>query len=183
MSLAEQPLPSRRSYYRVETRLPVRLRRATLLDVAAVEQRIAIGVDDGDAGVESEVPAWARQLEHKLDQVLALLDPSLPRPLGLRDLRPVVISGSGMRLTWSDDDLAAGDDALVELLLPGEASGPVVAIAEVVGCQAVPGLAAGGSVSLHFRLLDERDRDAIVRLAYRVELAEKLRARPQESRS
>jgi hypothetical protein len=183
VNVAEQPASSSRSYYRVETRLPVRLRRATLADVAAVEQRVAIGVEDGDVGAEPEAPAWARQLEHKLDRILALLDPSLPRPLDPRDVHRVVISGSGMRLAWDAGDLAPGDDVLVELLLPGEASGPVVAIAEVVGCGPSSGVAAEGVVSLHFRLLDERDRDAIVRLVYRVELAEKLRSRPQERRS
>jgi hypothetical protein len=170
---------STRSYYRVETVLPVRIRRATLADVAAVEQRLAAGADD--VAPESAAPAWAQQLDHKLDRVLALLDPSLPRPLDPHDLRRVVISGSGMRLASETADLAPGDDVLVELLLPGESGGPVVAIAEVVGRYPAsgPGGAGADEVSLHFRLLDERDRDAIVRLVHRVELAQKLRARPQ----
>ena len=170
---------STRSYYRVETLLPVRIRRAALADVATVEQRLAAGQDD--VASEPAAPAWARQLDHKLDRVLALLDPSLPRPLDPHDLRRVVISGSGMRLAAEAADLAPGDDALVELLLPGESTGPIVAIAEVVGrCPAPgPGGASADEVSLHFRLLDERDRDAIVRLVQRVELAQKLRARSQ----
>lgn len=179
--MAERLAASTRSYYRVETRLAARLRRATLADVATIEQRLAGSDPDGDGHADPAAPAWARQLEFKLDRVLALLDPALPRPLDPQALRRVVISGSGMRMECEDDDLAPGDDLLVELLLPGQAAGPVTAIAELMARYPRGRDASHDEVSVRFRLIDEGDRDAIVRLVYRVELAQRHRKRPEGS--
>lgn len=176
--MAERLAPQTRAYYRVETRLAARLRRATLADVARFEQRLAGGDAGGDAAPDSGAPAWARQLEFKLDRVLALLDPALPRPLDPHALRRLVISGSGLRMECEDGELAPGDDVLVELLLPGEPGGPLTAIAELMARYPRARDGAHEEVSVRFRLIDERDRDAIVRLVYRVELAERHRARP-----
>lgn len=177
--MAERLAPPSRAYYRVETHLAGRLRRATLSDVARFEQRLAGGDANGDATANPDVPAWARQLEFKLDRVLALLDPALPRPLDPQALRRVVISGSGMRMECEDADLAPGDDVLVELLLPGEPAGPVTAIGELMARYPRARDGAHDEVSVRFRLIDERDRDAIVRLVYRVELAQRHRVRPE----
>src|SRR5690606_33204499 len=172
--MAERTGPSARAYYRVETHLALRLRRATPSDVIVFEQRLAGDAAGGEGTAEAAVPLWARQLEFKLDRVLALLDPSLPRPLDPQALQRLVISGSGMRLECEDPDLSAGDEVLVEMLLPGEAT-PVSAIGEVVARDPRTREGRHDEVSVRFRLIDERDRDAIVRHVYRVELAQRQR--------
>lgn len=176
--MAQRLAGSTRSYYRVETRLAARLRRATLADVATLEQRLAGPDPDGDGQADLSAPAWARQLEFKIDRMIALLDPTLPRPLDPQALRRVVISGAGMRMECEDEDLAAGDDVLVELLL-GQTAGPVTAIGELVARYPGGRDAAHDEVSVRFRLIDESDRDAIVRLVNRVDLAQRHRMRPE----
>lgn len=170
-----------RVYYRVATRLPVRARRATPADLDAFEQRIALGGDDPWSELTPAMAAWVLHLDRKLERVLSYLDPAVPRPVDRSDVQEVVISGGGMLLPWPGEPLPPETDVLVELLLPGAPPRPVEIVASVVDVRTAPDGGPPG-LALRFRLIDESDRDAIVRLVYRVQLAE-LRARGEARES
>ena len=160
-----------RSYYRVETELAVRVRRATASELATFEQCFGAGGTEPSVALAPGLVTWLRYLDQKLDRVLALLDPSQPRPLEDHGLQHVVISGGGM-LVEQTDGLEPGADVIVELVIPGEPPHRVRALGRVVGLRQREG---APGVGLEFRLIDESDRDAIVRMVNRIQLATRLR--------
>ncbi|MCL4684036.1 PilZ domain-containing protein [Myxococcota bacterium] len=159
-----------RGYARIETRFPVRCRRASVEEVRHCEQRIAAS----DAA-EEELPvallAHLRGIEHKLALVLARLDPSVPEPLDPTVATDVVISGGGLLVESSDHDLRPDEAVLVELLLPTVPPRSVQAIGRVVEWIGENHTGVAARVAVDFTSIDEADRDAIVRLVNRLQLA------------
>jgi hypothetical protein len=177
VSAPREPRENARAYYRIETRLPVRCRRATAADVAAFEQRTRLGGENPLDELPPALAIWLRHVEHKLDKLLSLLDASVPPPLDPRDARTVVISGGGLRLDHPAGDAEPGDPFVVELLLPGDPPRPVTALAEMVGLHTDPSEPRRPLLGLRFRYIDEADRDAIVRMVNRAQITERRVAR------
>lgn len=159
-----------RGYARIETRFPVRCRRASAEEVRHCAQRIAAS----DAA-EEELPvallAHLRGIEHKLALVLARLDPSAPEPLDPTVATDVVISGGGLLVESADRDLHPDEAVLVDLLLPTVPPRSVQAIGRVVEWVGENRSGATERVAIDFTSIDEADRDAIVRLVNRLQLA------------
>jgi hypothetical protein len=171
-----------RSYYRVLTRIPIRIRRLDPSEVPSVSMLIANPVDPF---VEVSDPALAvvlQRVENKLDVVLSHLEPGHPRPLGDRDIQKVSLSASGVGCEMNEQ-LSLHDDVLVEFLLPEAPARHVRAIARPV----MPGDLADGvrgtPQAFAFHVISDADRDAIVHYSYdvqRLQLRECAQAKSSE---
>jgi hypothetical protein len=157
-----------RSYYRVFTRIPIRIRRLDPSEVASVATLIANPVDPF---VEVSDPALAvvlQRVENKLDVVLSHLEPGHPRPLGDRDVHKVSLSASGVGCEMNEQ-LALDDDVLVEFLLPEVPARHVRAIARPVMPRDTADGVRGTPLAFAFRVISDTDRDAIVHYSYDVQ--------------
>ena len=169
-----------RSYFRVQARILVRYRPLAAGEFDTIRREIETVRQDPE-GLDAVMVGWMRGLEAKLDLILSHLDPSVPAPLGPRDLTDVEISGSGMR--WATkESVEVGSDLLIELQLPGLVTRRVRAIARVIRCIEPRGEQSDRHVAVSFRVIDEDDRQAIVRFANDVQRVF-LRSRAEAGRS
>lgn len=159
-----------RGYARIETRFPVRCRRATAEEVRGCQQRVAAS-EAGDDELPAALVGHLRAIEHKLALILARLDPSQPEPLDPTIAKDVVLSGGGLLVESADLDLVPDDEALVEMLLPTEPLRSVQAVGRVVEWLGDGRDGRPARVAVEFAVIDEADRDAIVRLVNRLQLA------------
>lgn len=167
---------TQREYARVETRMAARFRRARPEESIAFEERV-VGADVGEDDLPLALVAYLRNIEYKLDLVLSRLDARFEAPLDPKELRVVVLSAGGVLITTDPDDVGVGDDVRVEMLLPGGAPRTVQAMGRVTRIVAE---GAETRIAIEFRTIDEGDRDAIVRLVNRLQLA--AGRRPRDSR-
>jgi hypothetical protein len=165
----ENPNPAQREYARVETHLAIRYRRAHAEELLAFEERV-VGADAGEDDLPLALVAYLRNIEFKLDLVLARLDPSFESPLDPKELRAVVLSAGGVQLPAEGDAVDVGDAVRIEMLLPGDAQRTVVAMGRVSRI-------VGASLAIEYGSIAETDRDAIVRFVNRLQLAQERRAR------
>lgn len=166
------PASPERAYARVVTRIAVRFHRASENEVVACEETVVAretGADELPAALVSHL----RNIEHKLQLVLSLLDRRYAPPLDpVHDQRNVILSAGGLLIEAPHGDLAVGDQVALELLLPGESPRSVHAIAVVTRLVAESDPSDGlRGVATEYVLIDESDRDAIVRLVNRLQLA------------
>ena len=89
----------------------------------------------------------------------------------------VELSGGGLRFAAKLSEEQEGEDALVELMLPGTPPRLVRAIGRVVSRSSEDGV---DEVAVSFRVIDERDREAIVKFAHEVERMQLLRRATRE---
>jgi hypothetical protein len=172
---------SRRAYYRVSARVPIRVGR---LEPCAIEAAVYdLSLPDptpplitGPADEKSALFAQLRRIEEKLDLLLGAASIEAPRPLSGRDRRPIVFSGAGLALEV-DFDVRRGESYRVELLLPDPYSRAIRAIGEAVEDSiAIAGTGASRRLALVFRHIRPADRDALVAYSYDVQRLE-LRAK------
>lgn len=161
----------RRTYYRVQAWVPVRITSLAVEEVDAAVYDLAtpdpLAVPYTLEGSErSALLARLRRIEEKLDLLLGAASIDAPRPLSGRDRRLIVFSGGGLSLDV-DFDSAAGDFWRVEMLLPAPYSRVVRAVAEVI---ANPECLSTGSgfrrLALAFRHIQPSERDAVVAYSY-----------------
>ena len=165
----------RRTYYRVQALLPIRL---TPIEEDDVEKAVfelslqpARPSDDESATMER-----LRRIEEKLDLLLAGNDPGARRPLGVADVECVVFSGAGLAMPV-EQPCRENDRFRTEILLPGAEGRVLRAVARAV---ADSSLMEDGVARHHVALaldhMNDEDRDALVSHSYELQRAE-LRAR------
>jgi hypothetical protein len=170
---AETSNPSQREFARVETRIAVRFRRAEPEEITAFRERV-VGADVGEDDLPLALVAYLRNIEYKLDLVLSRLDARFEAPLDPGELRVAVLSAGGILVTADPAGTQVGDQVRVEMLLPGDAPRTIQAMGQVTR---VSGEGANAGVAIEYRSIDEGDRDAIVRLVNRLQLASGRRPR------
>lgn len=158
----------KRSYFRVETEIPLRHRRISRKEAEIFERELAVGA--AGPSVEPALAAWFERIERKLDRILAHLEPDADVPVGESDRRPVVLSGSGARYEWSEP-VEVGESLLVEMLVPGTPPLRIRSVAEVVRRIQPPDPKKPASIAVAFRVIRASDQDAIVRYTYDVQRA------------
>lgn len=172
---------SRRTYYRVSARVPIRVR---FLEPGAVEAAVYdLSLPDpvapllaGAGDEKSALFAQLRRIEEKLDLLLGAASIEAPRPLSGQDRRPIVFSGSGLALDV-DFEFRRGDAYRIELLLPAPHARAVRAIGEAVEDSDPAGATnERRRLALVFRHISPVDRDALVAYSYDVQRLE-LRAK------
>lgn len=160
----------RRAYYRVEALLPIRL---TALDPSEVDAAIfdlslpdpllqPVAEESGDTALMARL----QRIEEKLDLLLGATPVAIPRPLGGRDRRSVVFSGSGLALDV-DRPARRGDAFRVEILLPPPHGRTVRAVARVVrdaGLEVPVGTSRKLALALDH--MEDEERDALVAYSY-----------------
>lgn len=150
----------KRHYYRVSTHLPVRFRAVEPDEGSVLLAGHEVWERDPAVDVEHGLARWLERLERKLDRVLAAVDLHVEPPLGDSDAQDLRLSGGGLGV-YAPRPEAAGQPMFVELLLPGNPSRHVRALARVVdnvkGEAETPVL-----VAMEFTQIDERDRDAVI---------------------
>ena len=99
----------RRAYFRIDTSLPVRHEKLVPSELEAVTSEIATCVRE-ESDTWSDMTVQLARLEQKLDNILMLLNPEGPRPLGDWDRKLVQLSGSGICYS-SPDALPVGGAA------------------------------------------------------------------------
>lgn len=156
----------RRRFFRVRARLPVRHRPLEPGEFETLKREIETPRPEAEE-IEPALAARLTGLEQKLDQVLALVgggaNTQPAEPLN------VELSGGGMKFAAKLPEEQEGQDTLVEILLPGYPPRLVRTIARVVARSRG---ANGDEIAVCFRVIDERDREAIVRFAHEVERAQ-----------
>lgn len=165
----------RRAYFRVPARIAIRHRRARSDEIERFERELALNGNKAHQDVDPAIRSLFERIERKIDRVLAHLEPDVAPPLGENDVRPVEISGSGVRYPWSDP-IAVGERVMVEMLLPGSPPRFIRAVGEVAFREEARGTSSPGSVALKFILIDESDREVVIRYTYEVQ-REALRTR------
>lgn len=161
----------RRTYYRVQAWVPVRITPLAVEEVDAAVYDLAtpdpLAVPFSLEGSErSALLARLRRIEEKLDLLLGAASIDAPRPLSGRDRRFIVFSGGGLSLEV-DFDFSAGDFWRVELLLPAPYSRVVRAVAEAVVDSSVRSTGtATRRLALAFRHIQPPERDAVVAYSY-----------------
>lgn len=163
----------RRAYYRVSARLPIRITPLAPdeVDAAVFDLSMPDPLCQSIAEGEEDTPLMVRlrRIEEKLDRLLGAAAVDVPRPLGGRDQRPLVFSGSGLALDV-DFAFAAGDHFQVEILLPPPHGQIVRAVARAVGGSSEDtrdGRGAGSStLALSLLYMDDEERDALVAYSY-----------------
>jgi hypothetical protein len=166
---AEATTTPQREYARIETHLAVRFRRARPEEITAFQERV-VGADVGEDDLPLALVSYLRNIEYKLDLVLSRVDPKFEAPLDPKELRVAVISAGGIYITTDPAGVCVGDDVRVEILLPGDTPRAIHALGRVTRIE-------DGGVAIEYRLIDESDRDAIVRLVNRLQLAAGRRSR------
>lgn len=168
--MSEQaPVAGQREYARVETHLAIRWRPARPDERAAFDERV-IGAEVGEDDLPLALVGYLRSIEYKLDLILSRLDARFEAPLDPKQLRAVVLSAGGVQVDAEGEAVRVGDEVRVEMLLPGDVPRTVTAI----GCVA---RTVGTSIAIEYVSIAEADRDAIVRLVNRLQLAAGRRAR------
>ena len=168
-------MSERRRYFRVLARLPVRHRPLEPGEFASLKRDIETPRPDPES-LEPALASWLVRIEEKLEQVLGLLGDAGAAPAEPVD---VEISGGGLRFGAKLPDEQEGDDVLVELTLPGSPPRPIRAIGRVVARTNED--SGHDEVAVSFRVIDERDREAIIRFAHEVERVQ-LRSRAARER-
>ena len=158
----------RRSHFRVETRLPVRLSWLTNDQAQALMHAIEVSGGEERSGSDEGLRLMLQRIEEKLDLPLQGQAGAAPPPLCRIEPGRVVLSGSGLG-TGTGEPLRSGDPVKVELLLPGAKTRAVTALARVVYGPSRRVRGAPEKVALAFENIDTGDRDAIVRHVYDIQ--------------
>ncbi len=159
---------SDRAFFRVRALLPLRHERADQRDIEVFLAELE-GV--GKVRPPDREPTLEERIEHldqKIERILSLLDPSVPRPLDETDQRPLEISGSGVRYPWPDP-VEPGVLLRLHFYLPSTPPRTVRCIGRVVSCREPDLPHRSHSVAVAFEHIAEADRDAIVRHTLEVE--------------
>lgn len=170
----------RRGYFRVDTWIPIRVRRLDAVSARELEREIDAPAEEsafhGDPALEARLCA----LEAKLDLLLRSAGHAVEMPVGKSPKRAVELSGSGLRVEASEV-LSRGDAVRVELELPEERGRTIQILADVVSGNDGRETAGRPGVALCFRSIRHRDREAIVRHAYEVQRLDLGKASGRES--
>ena len=162
----QNPEGSRRQYFRVATRVPLRTRPLSNDEADQLRFDIAQRKAPSEPHIDPLLRAWLERIERKLDSIYAHLDPQQDAPLGPSDSRPIEISGNG--LAWEGaPDYAEGDWVAVDLELPRPAAAPIRLLARAIGTHHLEDDRRRNAVA--FEAIFEGDRDAIVRHVLDVE--------------
>lgn len=156
-------MSERRRYFRVLARLPIRHRPLEPGEFESLKRDIETPRPDPEA-LEPALGAYLTRIEEKIEQILGLVGgggADLAQPVD------VEISGGGLRFAAKLPEEQQGDDVLIELTLPGSPPRPVRAIGRVVGRS--NDRDGSDEIAVSFRVIDERDREAIIRFAHEVE--------------
>lgn len=162
-ALSEGRRSSRRQYFRVGTRLPIRHRRLAAEEVESCCLEVEAAGRNAD-GVDGPLGAHLLRLEAKLDELLALAGARPPAPF---ERRSVEISGAGLRMADGDPP-PVGSALWLEFRLPGVAW-PVRAVGTVRRHAAPPTPGASPEIAVAFRAIRDVDRQAIVSFALEAE--------------
>jgi c-di-GMP-binding flagellar brake protein YcgR len=158
----------RRNYYRVEARLPVRVRPLDPCDAERFSVEISSPREEISTVADPALQVALQTLERKLDLVLAHLDRRFPQPLGEGDVRVVSLSGCGMAFE-TDVEIELDDPVLVEFLLPGAPSRSIRALAHPVPVEGDQGDDKSRLLAFGFDVIAEADREAIVRFSHEMQ--------------
>jgi hypothetical protein len=171
---------NRRSFYRIEARLPVRLTALDPGEAAAVALELTTSRETGLDIEDLALRAAFQRLERKLELVLAHLDRGRPQPLTRAASKRIDLSASGVAVEDAEDS-ELGDEVLIEFQLPGDPPRHVRAIGHVAGERS--GSARGKITrAFAFDVIAEQDREAIVRFSHDVQRRE-LRKRRRRGHS
>ncbi len=160
------PTSSRRRAFRVEARLPIRHRRLSPEEADCRARELAASPSPTPWTGDPALAERLDRIERKVDRLLAQLGIAEARPLSEEDLQDVDLSSTGVRLR-SFEPIEPGDDVWVECLVPGDSVRHVRALARAVRTDEAEGSAC--SAALEFRVLADRDRDALVRFTQDVQ--------------
>lgn len=149
---------SRREFFRVRTRLPVRARALLEDDLDRVKMEI-LAPDQRPRDLDPALREWLERIEEKIDGIFAAIEPGHRAPLSERDRRDLELSASGA--AWSPETpFLPGEWALLELLITLPNRRAIKVLAECVGMRE---LDDGRALSAFaFRTIKQDDRDAIV---------------------
>ena len=157
-----------RSYFRVETRIGLRVHA---LDPDRWEAESRAILEDRSRplqGVDPELASWLDRIERKLDRLLEATGSAASGEIAHTEFRDVVLSGSGIRL-GDASELEVGQPALLELELPVS---PVVRIRCLGTVAREEGAGEDREVAVRFDVIREADRDRIVQYTLEVQRTE-----------
>ncbi len=152
----------RRAYFRVATRLPLRLTPLGEEEVRILEREINTPKPELGVLADPALSAALRRIEEKLNLLLDGAGHEPTRPIGEADRSNLVLSGSGLR-SETRESFQTGDPVRVELLLPETPVRQVTALASVVYSAQLMEPEGSRRLALRFTAIDEGDRDAVVR--------------------
>lgn len=156
---------SRREFFRVSTRLPVRASALEVADIDRVKMEI-LAPDPTPPDLDLALREWLERIEEKIDGIYAALDPRRRAPLSELDRRDLELSASGA--SWSPDTpIALGEWVLIELLITLPHRCRLRALAECVGERALDDGTTRSAFA--FRTIKQGDRDAIVAHALEIQ--------------
>jgi hypothetical protein len=118
------------------------------------------------AEVEREILKVMVGMDSKIDAIVRFLGSGDRRSLAIFTPRWIDLGGSGMRIIVSDP-VAEGDYVEIRLQLPDFEGAPVPILGRVI--RAVPSSRKdepGTEVALQYRLIEEEDRDRIIRYIF-----------------
>jgi len=162
---------TRRSYFRVQTRLPVRARPVGPNEVEQLEMEIGSREAPVTPPLDPHLTEWLDRIEAKLDQLLTLAYPDEEAQLSTEEEQEVLISGSGMRFR-SKSPYSTGTVLLVEFELPTTPRHQVRTLARVVEFETSRDDLEDFPVVVAFYAIHEIDRDAVVGHTLEVERAQ-----------
>jgi len=158
--------PEARRAFRVAARIPLRTRRLSAEEAARREAELRSAPSAELELRDPAAAAWLARIEAKLDRLLVRMGEPGERPLGDADLQDVELSSRGLRVA-SREPIRPGDPVWVECLVPGTPARPVRALARAVRIVGEGGPAP--AAALEFRVIAQRDRDALVRFTQDVQ--------------
>ena len=168
--------PSRRRFFRVQARRPLRCRELAKGEFDSLRREIEMPRTQYE-GMEPALADHLGWLELKIDRVLASLE-GLPSPTPV-DPFDMWISGGGLRFTAKEGLADPRAHVLIELLLPSSPPRYVRSIARVVTRSDID--PTRGDIAVEFQVLHPDDREAIVHFTHEVERSE-LRRRAERER-
>lgn len=158
----------RRSYYRVDTRLPIRLEWLSKEDAASWLAEMNTPRGEGHRVEDLQLESRLSKIEAKIDLLLSRGGCDVDVPLESREKIPVQLSGAGLRVRVKGV-FRIEDRVRVEMYLPGRQGELIRALGEVVSASGGRRGDRQGRISIMFRRIGDRERDAIVRHVYEVQ--------------
>ena len=167
---------SRREFFRVSTRLPVRASVVLQADIDRVKMEI-LAPDPTPPDLDPALREWLERIEEKIDGVFATLDPRRRAPLSELDRRDLELSASGA--SWCPElPFEPGDWVLIELLITLPNRCRVQVLAECVGQRSLDDGTTRSAFA--FRTIAQGDRDAIVAHALEIQRSQIRQERAEE---
>lgn len=157
------PALDRRDFFRVQARLPFRVRSVDSGEAAGLAFEIKTPRTEADEIADPGVAIVLARIEQKVDRLLAAIDRRVPKPLWEADSRELSISASGIGVEMEDGP-AQEEPVLIEFVLPENPSRHVRALGRSVSADST-----SAACAFAFEVIAESDREAIVRFSQDVQ--------------